>query len=170
MATTGSTLKALRLKRGKTLGDIAKVTCIPKATVENLELDHASSLPAPVYVKGFIRLYCQALQVDPRDVVDLYEREQLARAQRAAHLDGSQASLSRQVLVHDRVPRRQGLASGVRVSHLVLLLFAALTFAVAVLTSSGAPKGTEVSAATPASSSAEPRGTVSSVAQSTLPK
>lgn len=166
MASTGSTLKALRLKRGKTLSDIAKVTRIPKTVIENLELDHVSALPAPVYVKGFIRLYCQALQVDPREVVDLYERELLSRAQRASL---EQAALSPHLLVENRIPQRRSVGSGVRVSHLALLLFAALAFAVAVFTSSGSSKGTELSVASPASSSAtEPADTVSSVARSTL--
>lgn len=165
MATTGSTLKALRLKRGRTLDEIAKVTRIPKATIEQLEADHVSKLPAPVYVKGFIRLYCQAVQVDPREVVDLYEREQLARLQRASF---DQTSIARAVMVEDR-PRSRAGVGGVRVSHLVLLLFAALTFLIALLTTHAPSSGAEVSSASPAGApSADSGDTVSSVARSSL--
>lgn len=164
MATTGSTLKALRLKRGRTLDEIAKVTRIPKATIEQLETDQVGKLPAPVYVKGFIRLYCQAVQVDPREVVDQFEREQLARLQRQSF---EQASLARAVMLDERPAARR--AGGVRVSHLVLLLFAAITFLFALLMSPGPSGGSEVSSATPSGApSADSGDTVSSVARTSL--
>ena len=162
-ATTGSTLKALRLKRGRTLDDVAKVTRIPKNVLESLEGDRRAGLPASVYLKGFIRLYCQALQHDSREVIDLFEREEFVRAQRAVN-DESLSSRN----IFFEAPAAREPAPGLRVSHLLLLLVAAITFIAAVLTSSAGADRAEVSQAAPISapSSDGASGTVSSVAAS----
>jgi cytoskeleton protein RodZ len=57
----GSCLRALREKRQSSLADIARATRVAAYQLEALESDRFSELPAPVFVKGFIRAYCHFL-------------------------------------------------------------------------------------------------------------
>jgi cytoskeleton protein RodZ len=54
----GSYLRALREKKNVSLEEIAQATRVSVRQLQALESDDASSLPAPVFVRGFIRAYC----------------------------------------------------------------------------------------------------------------
>jgi cytoskeleton protein RodZ len=57
----GSYLRALRERKNVSLEEIAQATRVGVRQLQALESDDASSLPAPVFVRGFIRAYCHFL-------------------------------------------------------------------------------------------------------------
>ncbi len=72
MATLGQTLKEAREKRGVTASQAAAATRMKVQVVEALERDDFSRIAAPMYAKGFIRLYGEYLGLDPAPLVREY--------------------------------------------------------------------------------------------------
>lgn len=72
MPSVGSYLRELRERRGLSLDEIARVTRVPRRYLEALEGDEADVLPTPVFTKGYIRAYCQAVQQPPDEALALY--------------------------------------------------------------------------------------------------
>ncbi len=65
----------LRLEREAnkiSIGDIAKITKIPKTSLEALEEGRFSDLPGDVFVRGFLRSYARCLKVDGDEVIRRY--------------------------------------------------------------------------------------------------
>lgn len=73
MESPGEYLKRERELRGITLDKVHEVTRIQAKYLEALEADDYARLPAPAFVKGFIRAYCKHLGVDEDDAVLRYE-------------------------------------------------------------------------------------------------
>lgn len=61
MQSLGSYLSELRTARGVSLEELARITRVGQPYLLALEADAFDRLPAPVFTKGFIRAYCQAL-------------------------------------------------------------------------------------------------------------
>src|SRR5262245_20989272 len=80
MPAVGAYLRALRERQGVSIDEIARSTRVLHHYLESLESDDLASLPAPVFAKGFIRAYCQALGLPADEAITLYE-------QRAAHIE-----------------------------------------------------------------------------------
>ena len=72
MSTLGNRLRELREAKGVSLDDIARSTRVGRRHLEALESDDWGELPAPVFVKGFIRAYCAFLDASPDEVLGLY--------------------------------------------------------------------------------------------------
>ena len=70
----GSLLKGERKKKGLSCDQVAKITRLRSHLVEALENEEWSKLPAPVYVRGFIRSYAQTVDLDVDKVLEIYER------------------------------------------------------------------------------------------------
>ena len=66
--TAGVRLKKIRQERGLTLEDIQKKTKIHINVLRAVEGDSLSNL-SPVYLKGFIKIYCNYLGLDPREYI-----------------------------------------------------------------------------------------------------
>jgi len=73
MDELGSKLRDARVAKNLTLEDIAHTTKIPGASLAHLEAGRFEALPAPVFVRGFIRAYARVVGVDPSPFVRLYE-------------------------------------------------------------------------------------------------
>src|SRR5262249_18728001 len=56
------------------LEEIARITRVSTTYLHALEADDFSSLPVPVFTRGFVRAYCQALGEVPDEALSLYER------------------------------------------------------------------------------------------------
>jgi curved DNA-binding protein CbpA len=69
---TGSALKAFREERGIRLREIADNTKITLRYLEYIEADRHSALPAPVYLRGFLQGYAQAVGLEPRRTTEAY--------------------------------------------------------------------------------------------------
>ncbi|MBM3244514.1 MAG: DUF4115 domain-containing protein [Candidatus Omnitrophica bacterium] len=64
----GLRLKKLRLEKGLTLDEVHKKTKIHLNILKSMEEDNLVNLN-PIYVKGFIKIYCRFLGADPRSFV-----------------------------------------------------------------------------------------------------
>ncbi|MBI2199878.1 MAG: DUF4115 domain-containing protein [Candidatus Rokubacteria bacterium] len=73
MGTLGGYLRELREAGGASLDEMARATRVGKRHLEALEAEELIELPAPVFVKGFIRAYCGFLQVSPDQALSRYQ-------------------------------------------------------------------------------------------------
>ncbi len=71
---SGAELKRLRQSASASIEDIAALTKIGKRYVQAIEDNDFDSLPAPVYVRGFVGEYARALGLDPNVVATCYLR------------------------------------------------------------------------------------------------
>jgi flagellar biosynthesis protein FlhG len=69
---SGRVLKATRELHGLTLDDVARETKIRRWYFECIEEENLAELPAPVYLKGFLRQYASILKLDGDKVVHDY--------------------------------------------------------------------------------------------------
>ena len=67
--SAGARLKKIRLEKGLSLEQVHKQTKIHVHILKALEGDGLTNL-SPVYVKGFLKIYCNFLGVDPKDYVE----------------------------------------------------------------------------------------------------
>jgi cytoskeleton protein RodZ len=70
----GAFLKTEREKKGYTLEQVAREIRLRQYLLEAIENENWQLLPAPVFVKGFIRSYARALDLNEEDVVNQYDR------------------------------------------------------------------------------------------------
>jgi cytoskeleton protein RodZ len=92
MSSLGARLRELREARGVSLDDIARSTRVSRRHLEALESDSFVELPAPVFVKGFIRAYCEFLDAAPAEVLELY-REATGEAVRPERVQSATRTL-----------------------------------------------------------------------------
>lgn len=78
----GRTLRQAREARKLSLSVLATTTRIPLSHLEALESDSLGSLPADVYVRGFVRAYCRA--VDLPETAPLAELDKVLSQRRNA--------------------------------------------------------------------------------------
>jgi len=71
-SSLGGYLRALRDARQGSLEEMARATRVSTRQLAALESDNFSELPAPVFVKGFIRAYCHFLGEPPADALRRY--------------------------------------------------------------------------------------------------
>lgn len=72
MRSLGMYFRELRLAKGLSLEEVASITRVSQRYLEALEADALDKLPAPVFTKGFIRAYCQALGEPPDEALLQY--------------------------------------------------------------------------------------------------
>lgn len=67
-AEIGPILRAARLKRGQSLEAVAQQTRISKRFLEALEENRFEQFPAVVYLRGFLKSYCEHLDVNFEEI------------------------------------------------------------------------------------------------------
>jgi cytoskeleton protein RodZ len=72
MGSLGTYLRELRSAKDISLDEVTRATRVGRAHLEALEAEDLASLPAPVFVRGFIRAYCEFLQADPVEALSRY--------------------------------------------------------------------------------------------------
>ncbi len=72
LAYTGAVLGGLRRERGLTLEAIGAITKVRITHLRCLEEESFSALPAPIFLKGFVREYARCLKLDPEKVWEDY--------------------------------------------------------------------------------------------------
>src|SRR4029453_3460539 len=125
----GSCLRRAREDRALTIGDISASTKVPRSAIEQLEAGALSSLPAHVFVRGFIRSYAKAVGINESRPLSLFDRAVNAKTEAArpeAASPGIDPSLAGGVPDEGETVRRRGL--GLAVFVIVLLLIATITF------------------------------------------
>lgn len=120
MESVGAKLRTARLSRGLTLDQVAQETKLSKTSLEHLENDAIHALPAPVFVRGFVRAFARAVGLDGdmlvRQLPDQIGQEPMA--EREAHF----ASMI--VMGSHREPRFRPI-QGILIFAAVAMLFAA---------------------------------------------
>lgn len=72
METAGAKLRKLRLEKGLSLEEVHKKTNIHLDILKSIEEDSLVNLN-PVYIKGFVKIYCGFLGVDPGEYLSVYK-------------------------------------------------------------------------------------------------
>lgn len=73
-SSVGARLRDARQARGLSLEDIVQATKVPRTMLQHLEADAFDKMPAPVFVRGFIRAYAKVAGVDPNPIVRAFEQ------------------------------------------------------------------------------------------------
>ncbi len=77
----GSLLKSYREQNGHDIYEVAEALCLSPEIVTSLEKEDFDSLPEPPYVRGYLRSYAKFSNIDPQEIVDLYEEQRGADPQ-----------------------------------------------------------------------------------------
>jgi cytoskeletal protein RodZ len=128
----GTYLRRAREGRALLLSDVAQKTKVARSTLEAMERGDLSLLPAPVYVRGFIRSFARALSVDEASPLSLYERalEKRTAAQEAKESIPTvdpEALLAPAGSSADDEPEAPRRGLGLAVFVIILLLIATIT-------------------------------------------
>jgi cytoskeleton protein RodZ len=70
VAGIGEALRSTREHRGLSIDQVAQDTRISPRFLEALEAEQFNELPAPVYVRGFLRSYANYLKLEPQPLLD----------------------------------------------------------------------------------------------------
>ena len=70
--TLGETFKQARERLGFSVSEMADKTRIKAQTLSEMERDCFKSFTAPIYGRGFVRIYAKALSLDPETMVAAY--------------------------------------------------------------------------------------------------
>lgn len=73
MESLGEYLRRKRELREVTLEEIATITRICTRYLQALENDDYESIPADVFVKGFLRAYAKCVGLAPNEIISMYE-------------------------------------------------------------------------------------------------
>ncbi len=73
MGQLGDLFREAREGKGLSLEQAEKTTKIRKRLLQALEQEAYEELPAPVFVKGFVRNYARFLELDPEQAIALYK-------------------------------------------------------------------------------------------------
>ena len=124
----GAYLRQGREEAGLTLEALAERTRIPRVRLEALEHERATEFPAPVFVRGFVRTYAQAVGLDPVDALDLLAELPSRGEQYGGGPSVLSVSGQHTIYLGKAAPQPH---RGLRISHLVLVLVAVLLFVAA---------------------------------------
>jgi len=75
MDSIGDYLRGAREERKIPIAQVARDTKMSEKYIIAMESGEFSLLPAPAYVKGFLRIYAEYLGLDPRPLVEQYMQE-----------------------------------------------------------------------------------------------
>ena len=75
MASTGEILKKVREGRGLDLKTISAEIKVSTRYLKAIEEGNWNALPAPAYVKGYLRLYANYLGLSPEKIIAQYEKD-----------------------------------------------------------------------------------------------
>lgn len=69
MIEFGKTLRDAREAKGLTVAQLADVTHMTVNTINELESEDFTHIPAPIYGRGFVKLYCETVGLDPKPLI-----------------------------------------------------------------------------------------------------
>jgi len=75
MVSFGQKLREAREEKGLRLEDVSRTTRVRIRYIEALEHDDFDAMPQDVFVRGFVRMYADCLQLDPDPLIADYRRE-----------------------------------------------------------------------------------------------
>lgn len=80
MESLGKILKEARLKANVSIGQISRETKITKKYLEALENEEYSIFPGETYLKGFLKSYCDFLNLNSKEMMNIYEKIKIAES------------------------------------------------------------------------------------------
>lgn len=75
MEGLGEKLRGAREQKGVNTSEAAKATRIKVQHIEALENEEFDKMAAPIYVKGFLKLYAEYLELDPDELIAEYSSQ-----------------------------------------------------------------------------------------------
>ena len=69
MIHVGQRLREAREARSMSIEEVARITRIPRSTLGAIEDGHIAQLPAPVFVRGFVRSYAELVGLDANELL-----------------------------------------------------------------------------------------------------
>lgn len=88
MESLGQKLKDAREAKGLSLEEVAKVTKISERSLLLIEKGQFEELPAPTYIKGFLKLFSQSVGLDPAMIVEEFQKSQTSETKQVLILEG----------------------------------------------------------------------------------
>ena len=73
MESLGETLRAAREAKGATASEAAEATKMKVQQIDALENEDYGKIAAPIYVKGFLKIYAEYLGLDPDQAIEHYK-------------------------------------------------------------------------------------------------
>jgi len=71
----GDYLKTERQTRRLSIEEVSRTTRIPRRTLESLEGDRFDDLPSGVFVRGFIKAYASAVDIDADEILARFDEQ-----------------------------------------------------------------------------------------------
>lgn len=124
MESAGARLRKVRLEKGISLEDAQRHTKIHLNILKALEEDSLVNV-SPVYIKGFLKIYCQFLGVEPRDYISDYKEPQAIYHRDTAGIQEKLPSLGRKFPISFDFLQKLNLKL-IRKIVIIVVLFAAL--------------------------------------------
>ncbi|MBM3255324.1 MAG: DUF4115 domain-containing protein [Candidatus Omnitrophica bacterium] len=123
MEPAGLRLRKIRLEKGISLEEVHKKTKIHLNVLKSIEEDSLINFN-PIYIKGFLKMYCQFLGVDPKEYIADYKEPRYALKLSPAKKD-NQANIAGSVFLRSAFIRQIRMQ---KKAILALLVIAALIF------------------------------------------
>ena len=70
MIEFGKTLRSAREAKGLTPSQLAEQTHLTPSTIDDLENENFERIAAPIYGRGFVKLYCEVVGIDPKPMIE----------------------------------------------------------------------------------------------------
>lgn len=119
-ASPGKLLKQARESRRLSAEDVARDLRLAPARVEALEADDYRNMPAPTFVRGYLRSYARLVRLSEEEVLAAYDEAQKPRVAPIAEAPKPAPSVPRQARSGDRPVR---VVTYLLVALLVVLVF-----------------------------------------------
>lgn len=74
MMEFGKNLRAAREAKGLSCSQVAEKTHLMIQIIEGLENENFKKIVAPIYGRGFVKLYCETVDLDPKPYIDEFMR------------------------------------------------------------------------------------------------
>ena len=93
MNEIGQKLQQARMARGLSLDEIARTTRVPRSSLEAIEAGERDLLPAEVFVRGFVRSYALAVELQPEPLLQALADARQASEENMGEERGTMPSL-----------------------------------------------------------------------------
>lgn len=133
----GQVLSNAREAKRLTVTELSRMTRIPAASIYAMEDGRFEDLPAPVFVRGFIRSYCREVALDSSELLSQYD--EYLRERTIVDTDSGKPSTP---MLMPRADMVDTSGRGLEISHVLLVMLAIVTFIIAYLTAGLPSKST----------------------------
>jgi cytoskeletal protein RodZ len=132
--SVGQLLRTARENLGLSLQALSRVTRIPTGSLVAIEENNFDALPAPVFVRGFIRSVCREVRLDAADMLSLYDAHIHETTMRDAPRVDDAPLAPLLFVAGGTETSRYEPHRGLQISHILLLVLALVTFIIAYVT------------------------------------